>query len=63
MLASNPSDLIVTGEIKPVEGTKYDFKNYTKLSDRIKPNGQWPAEGYDNYFVVNQQSGKKYAAR
>lgn len=62
-LVSNPEDLITTGEIRPVENTKYDFRNYTLLSNCIKPNGEWPAEGYDNFFVVNQQSGKKYAAR
>ena len=28
----------------------------------IKINGEWPCEGYDNYFVINQQSGIRYAA-
>lgn len=62
-LPSNSGDLITTGEIKPVDGTKLDFREYVRLGDRIKANGEWPEEGYDNYFVVNQQSGRKYAAR
>ncbi len=62
-VVSNSSDLIPTGEIRPVEGTKYDFRGYTKLIDRVKVNAEWPEEGYDNFYVINQQSGKKYAAR
>jgi aldose 1-epimerase len=61
-LVSNFDDLVTTGEIKEVENTKYDLRNYTQLSDRIKINGEWPLEGYDNYFVINQQSGIRHAA-
>ena len=62
-LVSNPGDLIPTGELKSVENTKYDFRKYAQLLDRIQPSGEWPEEGYDNFFIVNQQSGRKYAAR
>jgi aldose 1-epimerase len=60
-LVSNKNDWLTTGEIKSVENTKLDFRNYTKLSDRIKMNDM--SDGYNDYFIVNQQSGKKYSAR
>ena len=59
----NSANLLVNGEIKSVEGTKYDFRNYTRLGDRIVNQGNWPSQGFDNYFITNQQSGKKYVAR
>ena len=37
------------------ENTKYDFRNYTKLSDRIKSNGEWPDEGFDNFFIIHKE--------
>jgi aldose 1-epimerase len=57
------SNLIVTGQKFPVKGSKYDFTDYVKLSDRIEDNVEWPAGGYDNFFLVDQQCGKKYVAR
>ena len=46
--------LIPTGEIKPVEGTPYDFRKPTPLGARIdKTNG-----GYDTNFVLNHPAGK-----
>ena len=62
-LVSTPGDLIPTGELKSVENTKYDFRKYAQLSDRIQQRGEWPEEGYDNFFIINQQSGRKHAAR
>ena len=50
----NPSDVTVTGRVNTVENTKYDFREYVQLESRIKSNGEWPAEGYDNFFVVNE---------
>ena len=44
---------LVTGKINLVQDTKYDFCDLVKLGDRIKSNGEWPAEGYDNFFVVS----------
>lgn len=62
-LGFSTTDLIVTGVIKPVNNTKYDFRSYTKLADRIRENALWPQEGFDNFFIINQQSGTKYVAR
>lgn len=45
----------VTGKVNSVQNTKYDFSDLVKLGDRIQCEGQWPAEGYDNFFVINDQ--------
>lgn len=58
----NPTDVLVTGEIKTVTNTKYDFRNYTLLQSRIERKS-FPDEGFDNYFIINQQSGNKHVAR
>ena len=60
-LVSNPKDWITTGEINSVENTKLDFRDYTKLKDRMKLDDM--SDGYNDYFIVNQQSGSKYSAR
>ena len=44
----------VTGKINSVENTKYDFINFTRLADRLKPIS-WPDEGFDNFFLLNQE--------
>jgi aldose 1-epimerase len=46
----------VTGEIKSVENTKYDFREYERLGDRIRVDGRWPDEGFDNFLVVSDNS-------
>jgi aldose 1-epimerase len=56
-------NLIVTGEKLPVKGTKYDFSEFVTLADRIEDNMDWPNGGYDNFFPIDQQCGKKYIAR
>jgi galactose mutarotase-like enzyme len=60
-LVSNKNDWLTTGETKSVKNTRLDFRNYTKLKDRIKLYDI--SDGYNDYFIVNQQSGKKYSAR
>jgi aldose 1-epimerase len=57
----NPADLLVTGEIKSVTNTKYDFRNFTLIGNRMQRKS-FPDEGFDNYFISNQQSGKKHVA-
>ncbi len=47
----DPAEGTVTGEVKAVEGTKYDLREYVALGERIKAGGRWPEEGFDNYFV------------
>jgi aldose 1-epimerase len=61
-LPTNPQDSIVTGEIKSVKDTKYSFSNFVKLGDRIEENGSWPEHGFDNYFLINQNTGRKHVA-
>lgn len=56
------SQVLVTGKVNSVDQTKYDLRNYTRLGDRIKTEGNWPAEGFDNYFISNQQSGTRIIA-
>jgi aldose 1-epimerase len=51
----NPSDITVTGKINKVDGTKYDLRSFTLLSDRIKENQVWPDDGFDNYFITNSK--------
>lgn len=62
-LEGNPNDFLLTGKVLSVDGTKQDFREYVKLSERIRPNGKWPDDGYVTFFAINQQTGKKYAAR
>ena len=56
------SDLIPTGEIKPLAGTPMDFSQPTKIGDRIellKPK----MNGYDHNFILGKTKGMKFAAR
>lgn len=62
VLDMNLDTVVVTGKINSVEQTKYDFRNYTRLGERIKSEGKWPAEGFDNYFISNQQMGSRIIA-
>jgi len=52
----DPEEMTVSGKINTVEGTKYDFSDYVELSNRVKKEGKWPEEGYDNFFVVNNNA-------
>jgi aldose 1-epimerase len=55
-----PTDdtLIPTGEIADVAGTPLDFRNSTRIGDRIEKLTDTAALGYDHNFVLNNQSGE-----
>ena len=60
--AFTPTDAtaIPTGEIRPVEGTPFDFRTAQRIGDRIdSPDQQtkW-GFGYDHNFVVNGSAGR-----
>lgn len=57
-----PEEVTVTGKVNACKDSKYDFREEVLLSQRIKPEGAWPEEGYDNFFVLNNGSGKKHVA-
>jgi aldose 1-epimerase len=50
--------LIPTGEIAPVEGTPFDFREYHKIGERVNQLNDKPGKGYDHNFVLKNQSGK-----
>lgn len=58
--------LIPTGELKPVEGTPFDFRNPTRIGEHIDAKDEQIARGggYDHNFVLNKAgSGLQLAAR
>jgi aldose 1-epimerase len=52
------STLIPTGEIAPVEGTPFDFRDFHQIGARVDQLGTGTGAGYDHNFVLNNQSGK-----
>ena len=54
------SNLITTGEIKPVDGTPFDFRKPTAIGARINdPDTQLQyGPGYDHNWVINKPMGK-----
>jgi aldose 1-epimerase len=54
------STLIPTGELKPVEGTPFDFRTPTAIGARINENNEQLkfAGGYDDNWVINKPMGK-----
>lgn len=56
---------IPTGEIRPVEGTPFDFRQVHKIGERINQEGDEQlknAKGYDHNWCINQsESGLNYA--
>lgn len=54
--------LIPTGEIAPVEGTPFDFRDYHRIGDRVDADHQQIAygTGYDHNFVLNREAGSRY---
>jgi aldose 1-epimerase len=50
--------LIPTGEIAPVAGTPFDFREFHKIGERVEQLNDKPGKGYDHNFVLNNQSGK-----
>ena len=57
-----PEEVTVTGKINECKNSKYDFQTETKLSDRLAPEGKWPEEGFDNFFILNDSSKTKLVA-
>jgi aldose 1-epimerase len=54
------STLITTGELMPVTGTPFDFRQPTAIGARIGDNNQQLkfANGYDHNWVLNKSSGE-----
>lgn len=57
-----PADagLIPTGELKPVDGTPFDFRKPTPIGARIHADDPQlkHAKGYDHNFVIDKQAGQ-----
>jgi len=53
------ADLIPTGELKPVEGTPFDFRKPTEVGARINGNDEQLrlGHGYDHNWVLDRKSG------
>jgi aldose 1-epimerase len=49
--------LIPTGDIAPVEGTPFDFREFHKIGERVDQLNDKPGKGYDHNFVLNNQTG------
>jgi aldose 1-epimerase len=51
--------LITTGEIRPVEGTPFDFREFTAIGKRIDADDQQIkfGGGYDHNWVLNKNNG------
>jgi len=47
--------LIPTGEIAPVEGTVFDFRDFHTIGERVKELDDKPGGGYDHNFVLNSR--------
>lgn len=56
------STLIPTGEIKPVDGSPFDFRNPTPIGSRVDiPNEQLAfGKGYDHNFILNEYATGNY---
>jgi aldose 1-epimerase len=54
------STLIPTGELRPVQGTPFDFRKPTTIGARINQNDEQLkfGKGYDHNWVINKTSGK-----
>ncbi len=50
--------LIPTGELAPVAGTPFDFRQFHKIGERVDQLTDKPGKGYDHNFVLNNQDGK-----
>lgn len=63
--AYTPTDeeLIPTGKIEPVEGTPLDFRQPTRIGDRIDQVAKTAALGYDHNWVLKYGEGVRLAAR
>jgi aldose 1-epimerase len=50
--------LIPTGQIAPVAGTPFDFREFHAIGERVEQLNDKPGKGYDHNFALNNQSGK-----
>jgi aldose 1-epimerase len=60
------ASLIPTGELKPVDGTPFDFRKPTRIGERIDAKDEQidRGNGYDHNYVLNKNgSGVQLAAR
>jgi len=49
--------LIPTGEIAPVAGTPFDFREFHAIGERVDQLNDKPGKGYDHNYVLNNQDG------
>ena len=49
--------LIPTGEIAPVAGTPFDFRDFHAIGERVEQLARGTGAGYDHNFVLNNQDG------
>jgi aldose 1-epimerase len=49
--------LIPTGEIVPVAGTPFDFRESHPIGERVDQLNDKPGKGYDHNFVLNPKKG------
>jgi aldose 1-epimerase len=49
--------LIPTGEIAPVAGTVFDFREFHKIGERVAELDNKPGKGYDHNYALNNQDG------
>lgn len=49
--------LIPTGEIAPVAGTPFDFREFHAIGERVNQLNDKPGKGYDHNFALNNQNG------
>ncbi len=50
--------LIPKGEIVPVAGTPFDFRDFHKIGERVDQLNDQPGNGYDHNFVLNNHDGE-----
>jgi aldose 1-epimerase len=50
--------LIPSGEIAPVAGTVFDFRDFHAIGERVEQLNDKPGGGYDHNFVLNNQTGQ-----
>jgi aldose 1-epimerase len=51
------STLIPTGELVPVAGTPFDFRDFHAIGERVDQLGKGKNDGYDHNFALNNQDG------
>jgi aldose 1-epimerase len=49
--------LIPTGQIVPVAGTVFDFREFHRIGERVDRLNNEPGKGYDHNYVLNNQDG------